>query len=89
MARCLVTNEGIQVAVGKLPELTVFGNDYDTKDGTGVRDFIHVQDLAAGHVAAVKKLQSLQGEVVVNLGTGAPHESYAKDSSQASAAGCA
>jgi len=59
-----------KVAVGKLKELTVFGNDYKTKDGTGVRDYIHVVDLAAGHVAAVQKLQNVQGEIVVNLGTG-------------------
>lgn len=44
-----------QVALGKLPVLHIYGNDYDTKDGTGVRDFIHVTDLANGHIAALKK----------------------------------
>ena len=59
-----------QVAVGKLEKLHVFGNDYPTPDGTGVRDYIHVVDLAKGHVAAVKKLAKNPGLVVVNLGTG-------------------
>ncbi len=59
-----------QVAVGKLKELSVFGNDYDTPDGTGVRDYIHVVDLAKGHVAALKKLDDTQGVFVCNLGTG-------------------
>ena len=59
-----------QVAVGKLKELGVFGNDYDTPDGTGVRDYIHVVDLAAGHVKAVKKLEENAGLKVYNLGTG-------------------
>ncbi len=59
-----------QVAVGKLEQLSVFGNDYDTVDGTGVRDYIHVVDLAKGHVAALKKLDSVQGVFVCNLGTG-------------------
>jgi len=59
-----------KVAVGKLEKLTVFGDDYDTPDGTGVRDYIHVMDLAEGHVAAVAKLPEVQGEVVYNLGTG-------------------
>ncbi len=59
-----------QVAVGKLPELNVFGNDYPTPDGTGVRDYIHVVDLAAGHVAALKKLATNCGLFVCNLGTG-------------------
>eukprot|EP00960_Hanusia_phi_P067450 766635-Hanusia_phi.AAC.3 len=59
-----------QVAVGKLEYLTVHGNDYSTPDGTGVRDYIHVMDLAEGHIAAIKKLSSLQGEITVNLGTG-------------------
>ena len=49
-----------QVAVGKLKELGVFGNDYDTPDGTGVRDYIHVVDLAKGHVKALKKIQGLR-----------------------------
>ena len=60
----------IQVALGKLPELGVFGNDYDTPDGTGVRDYIHVTDLALGHVAAVDRLEKTDGVDVYNLGTG-------------------
>jgi len=59
-----------QVAVGKLPALRVFGADYPTPDGTGVRDYIHVVDLARGHVAALKKLQSGEGVYTYNLGTG-------------------
>ena len=59
-----------QVAVGKLPRLRVFGNDYPTHDGTGVRDYIHVVDLAKGHVAALKRLEDAQGVSVFNLGTG-------------------
>ena len=66
-----------QVAVGKLVKLSIFGNDYPTIDGTGVRDFIHVSDLAAGHVAALNYLQqqvhikqSLVGFLPINLGTG-------------------
>ncbi len=59
-----------QVAVGKLKELSVFGNDYDTPDGTGVRDYIHVVDLAKGHVAALKKLDATKGVFICNLGTG-------------------
>jgi len=61
-----------QVAVGARAKLSVFGNDYNTKDGTGVRDYIHVMDLAIGHVAAVKKLDDpkLQGWKPYNLGTG-------------------
>ena len=59
-----------QVAVGKLPELGIFGDDYPTPDGTGVRDYIHVVDLAAGHVAALKKLATNCGLFVCNLGTG-------------------
>ncbi len=59
-----------QVAVGKLKELGVFGNDYDTPDGTGVRDYIHVVDLAQGHVKAVEKLAENPGLRVYNLGTG-------------------
>ena len=60
----------MQVAVGKLPELGVFGNDYDTPDGTGVRDYIHVVDLAKGHVNAVEKATSANGVNIYNLGTG-------------------
>jgi len=59
-----------QVAVGKRPHLNVFGSDYPTADGTGVRDYIHVVDLAKGHLAALEKLQSAPGKVVYNLGTG-------------------
>jgi UDP-glucose 4-epimerase len=59
-----------QVAVGKLPELTIFGNDYPTIDGTGVRDYIHVMDLAEGHLRALEKLKNLNGANVWNLGTG-------------------
>lgn len=59
-----------QVAVGKLDHLNVFGNDYDTPDGTGVRDYIHVVDLAKGHVKAVKKLEDKDGVNIYNLGTG-------------------
>lgn len=60
----------MQVAVGKLPELGVFGDDYDTPDGTGVRDYIHVVDLAKGHVNAVQKATSATGVNIYNLGTG-------------------
>jgi UDP-glucose 4-epimerase len=59
-----------QVAVGRRPQLSVFGNDYDTPDGTGVRDYIHVVDLAKGHVAAVKYVTEHTGAEVFNLGTG-------------------
>ena len=59
-----------QVAVGRREKLSVFGNDYDTHDGTGVRDYIHVVDLAKGHVAAVKYVLSNPGCEVFNLGTG-------------------
>ena len=59
-----------QVAIGKLPCIGVFGNDYDTPDGTGVRDYIHVVDLAAGHVKAIAKLQENAGVSIYNLGTG-------------------
>lgn len=59
-----------QVAVGKLKELGVFGNDYDTHDGTGVRDYIHVVDLASGHVKALKKIEEKAGLCIYNLGTG-------------------
>lgn len=59
-----------QVAVGKLEQLGVFGDDYDTPDGTGVRDYIHVVDLAIGHVKAIKKLDDKEGVNIYNLGTG-------------------
>lgn len=60
----------MQVALGHLPELGVFGDDYDTPDGTGVRDYIHVTDLALGHVAALNHLKDLKGVSIFNLGTG-------------------
>ncbi|PKG78118.1 UDP-glucose 4-epimerase GalE [Shewanella sp. Actino-trap-3] len=59
-----------QVAVGKREKLSVFGDDYNTPDGTGVRDYIHVVDLAVGHLQALKKLQTKPGLVTYNLGTG-------------------
>mgnify|MGYP002600930280 FL=1 len=59
-----------KVAVGKLEKVHVFGNDYPTPDGTGVRDYIHVVDLARGHVAAIKKLEEKPGLFICNLGTG-------------------
>jgi UDP-glucose 4-epimerase len=59
-----------QVAVGRLKELSVFGNDYPTPDGTGVRDYIHVADLAKGHIKAIEKLRTKPGVVIYNLGTG-------------------
>lgn len=59
-----------QVAVGRRERLSVFGNDYGTPDGTGVRDYIHVMDLARGHLAALKALESPAGVLTVNLGTG-------------------
>jgi len=59
-----------QVAVGKREALSVFGGDYETEDGTGVRDYIHVVDLADGHVKALDKIASVEGTLTVNLGTG-------------------
>ena len=59
-----------QVAIGKLKCIGVFGNDYDTPDGTGVRDYIHVVDLARGHVKALKKFEEEKGVRIYNLGTG-------------------
>lgn len=59
-----------QVAIGKLRVLNIFGSDYETPDGTGVRDYIHVVDLAAGHIKALQKLNENPGNVVYNLGTG-------------------
>ena len=59
-----------QVAVGRLKELPVFGNDYPTPDGTGVRDYIHVVDLSLGHLKALEKLRTKPGLVTYNLGTG-------------------
>ncbi|MEG1942950.1 MAG: UDP-glucose 4-epimerase GalE, partial [Angelakisella sp.] len=59
-----------QVAAGKLPELAVYGDDYDTVDGTGVRDYIHVVDLALGHIAALKYVMEHHDIEAINLGTG-------------------
>jgi UDP-glucose 4-epimerase len=59
-----------QVAIGKLEKVGVFGDDYDTPDGTGVRDYIHVVDLAVGHVKAINKIKENPGVKVYNLGTG-------------------
>ena len=59
-----------QVAVGRLEQLSVFGDDYPTPDGTGVRDYIHVVDLAKGHLCALEKLTENPGVVTYNLGTG-------------------
>ena len=59
-----------QVAVGRLTQLSIFGTDYPTVDGTGVRDYIHVVDLALGHVAAVRRLWQTEQGFTVNLGTG-------------------
>ncbi len=59
-----------QAAIGKFPSVRIYGTDYPTKDGTGVRDYIHVVDLARGHVAAIKKLFTNSGLVIYNLGTG-------------------
>lgn len=59
-----------QVGIGKLKELNVFGNDYPTRDGTGVRDYIHVVDLARGHVKAINKASKETGVLIYNLGTG-------------------
>ena len=60
----------MKVAIGQLPHVNVFGNDYPTPDGTGVRDYIHVVDLAEGHVKAIKKIEENPGVKVYNLGTG-------------------
>ena len=62
-----------QVAVGRRDKLRIFGNDYDTADGTGVRDYIHISDLAAGHVSALDALARINGVEAVNLGTGQGH----------------
>ncbi|NLB60930.1 MAG: UDP-glucose 4-epimerase GalE [Clostridiales bacterium] len=59
-----------RVAIGKLERLSVFGNDYDTRDGTGVRDYIHVVDLALGHIAAIDYCKEHKGAIAINLGTG-------------------
>jgi UDP-glucose 4-epimerase len=59
-----------QVAVGRLEKVSVFGNDYPTRDGTGVRDYIHVVDLVKGHVSALRKIEEKPGVAVYNLGKG-------------------
>ena len=59
-----------QVAIGKRPRLNIFGCDYDTHDGTGVRDYIHVVDLAKGHIKALEKVMASTGIRTYNLGTG-------------------
>lgn len=76
-----------QVAVGKLKELNVFGNDYPTKDGTGVRDYIHVVDLAQGHLKALEKLKSNPGVVAYNLGTGCGYSVFEMANAFAKASG--
>jgi UDP-glucose 4-epimerase len=58
------------VAIGKHPEVLVYGNDYPTPDGTGVRDFIHVTDLSIGHLRALERLEARPGFLICNLGTG-------------------
>lgn len=65
-----------KVAVGKLEKLSIFGDDYDTPDGTGVRDYIHVVDLAEGHVAALRYIRENPGVLTVNLGTGVGYSVY-------------
>ncbi|KAK3612575.1 hypothetical protein CHS0354_042076 [Potamilus streckersoni] len=62
-----------QVAIGTRKEVLVLGGDYDTPDGTGIRDYLHVVDLASGHIAALKKLDEKCGLKMYNLGTGKPH----------------
>jgi UDP-glucose 4-epimerase len=62
-----------QVAAGKRDKVTIYGNDYPTEDGTCKRDFIHIQDLASGHIAALDKLKKINKEMIINLGTGRPH----------------
>tara|TARA_A100001037_G_scaffold300616_1_gene328501 strand:+ start:1288 stop:2289 length:1002 start_codon:yes stop_codon:yes gene_type:complete len=63
----------VQVAAGRLPYLRIFGNDYSTADGTGVRDYVHVMDLAEGHSAGLKFLEEKEGFHAINLGTGKGH----------------
>lgn len=65
-----------KVAIGQLPHLNIFGNDYNTPDGTGVRDYIHVLDLANGHVKALEKLEQNPGLVTYNLGTGSGYSVF-------------
>jgi UDP-glucose 4-epimerase len=77
-----------QVAVGRLQKLKVFGDDYNTKDGTGVRDYIHVVDLAEGHVAALNRLSQGSGLVTCNLGTGIGYSVMEMIHAFEKAAGC-
>jgi len=77
-----------QVASGILPYLNVFGDDYDTKDGTGERDYIHVMDLAEGHAAAIDWLAKNTGFEAINLGTGMPYSVYDLISAFEQAADC-
>jgi UDP-glucose 4-epimerase len=77
-----------QVAVGRLAQLSVFGGDYPTPDGTGVRDYIHVDDLAAGHVAALRRLFDAPGSFTVNLGTGRGCSVLELIQAYAAASGC-
>lgn len=78
-----------QVAIGKLPQLKIFGNDYDTPDGTGVRDYIHVVDLARGHLAALRGLEKMQaGCRAYNLGTGCGYSVLEMVAAFEKASGC-
>lgn len=70
---CNLTPYITQVAIGKLEYLSIFGSDYPTNDGTGIRDYIHVVDLAQGHLAALNKIDCFNGMKVYNLGTGRAH----------------
>ena len=63
----------LEVACGEKEKLTIYGNDYETQDGTGVRDYIHVEDLAKGHIRALKRIQEKKGNLAINLGTGKGH----------------
>jgi len=76
-----------QVAVGRRESLSIFGNDYPTKDGTGVRDYIHVVDLADGHIAAMKTLHNRAGGHIYNLGTGCGHSGLEVDNAFSKACG--
>src|SRR5690606_37628329 len=77
-----------QVAVGQREHLSVFGNDYPTRDGTGVRDYIHVCDLADGHVAALEYLEREGGLLTVNLGTGQGYSVLEMVTALEKASGC-
>ena len=78
-----------QVAVGRLPRLRVFGNDYPTPDGTGVRDYIHVVDLALGHLRALERIAALPGVTTLNLGTGRGYSVLEMVKAFEAASGCA